>query len=66
MRATNAASFELKPEGDATRLTWTMKGKNDFHAKIFSLFVNCEKLVGGDFEKGLANLKALVEEKSAV
>jgi len=65
MRATNAASFELKPEGDATRLTWTMKGKNDFHAKLFSLFVNCEKLVGGDFEKGLANLKALVEEKSA-
>jgi len=65
MRATNAASFELKPEGDATRLVWTMKGKNDFQAKLFSLFVNCEKLVGSDFEKGLANLKALVEEKSA-
>jgi hypothetical protein len=65
MRATNAASFELKPEGGATRLTWTMKGKNDFQAKLFSLFVNCEKLVGGDFEKGLSNLKALVEEKSA-
>jgi len=65
MRATNAASFELKPEGGSTRLTWTMKGKNDFQAKLFSLFVNCEKLVGGDFEQGLANLKALVEEKPA-
>jgi len=65
MRATNATSFELKPEGGATRLTWTMKGKNDFPAKLFSLFVNCDKLVGGDFERGLANLKALVEEKSA-
>ncbi len=64
MRATNATSFELKPEGGATRLTWTMSGKNDFQAKLFSLFVNCEKLVGGDFERGLANLKALVEEKS--
>jgi uncharacterized protein YndB with AHSA1/START domain len=66
MRTTNAASFELKPEGDATRLTWTMKGKNDFQAKLFSLFVNCDRLIGGDFEKGLANLKALVEEKPAV
>ena len=65
MRATNAASFELKPEGDATRVVWSMKGKNDFQAKLFSLFVNCEKLVGGDFEQGLANLKALVEEKPA-
>ena len=65
MRATNAASFELKPEGDATRLVWTMKGKNDFQAKLFSLFVDCEKLIGGDFEKGLANLKALVEENPA-
>jgi uncharacterized protein YndB with AHSA1/START domain len=66
MRGTRAASFELKPEGDATRLTWTMKGKNDFQAKLFSLFVNCDRLIGGDFEKGLANLKALVEEKPAV
>ena len=65
MRATNAASFELKPEGAGTRLTWTMKGKNDFQAKLFSLFVNCDKLIGGDFERGLANLKALVEDKSA-
>ena len=65
MRGTRAASFELKPEGDGTRLTWTMKGKNDFQAKLFSLFVNLDRLIGGDFERGLANLKALVEEKSA-
>ncbi len=64
MRATNAASFELKPEEGATRLIWTMKGKNEFQAKLFSLFVNCDRLIGGDFERGLANLKALVEGKS--
>jgi uncharacterized protein YndB with AHSA1/START domain len=65
MRGTQAVSFELKPEGEATRLVWAAKGKNDFIAKLFSLFVNCEKRVGGDFEKGLANLKALVEAQSA-
>jgi hypothetical protein len=42
-----------------------MKGKNDFQAKLFSLFVDLDKLVGGDFENGLANLKALVEAKPA-
>jgi len=65
MRATHAAAFELRPEADGTRLTWTMKGKNDFYAKLFSLFVNCDELIGRDFENGLANLKALVEEKAA-
>ncbi|HTO79706.1 MAG TPA: SRPBCC family protein [Methylocystis sp.] len=65
LRGTRAASFELRPEGDATRLTWTMNGRNDFQAKLFSLFVDLDKLIGGDFEQGLANLKALVEEKPA-
>ncbi|MGA9600893.1 MAG: SRPBCC family protein [Methylocystis sp.] len=65
MRGTRAASFELKPEGDGTRVVWSMKGKNDFQAKLFSLFVDLDKLVGGDFENGLANLKALVEAKPA-
>lgn len=64
MQATSMACFELKPESSGTRLIWSMSGKNDFRAKLFSLFVNCEKLVGGDFERGLANLKALVEENS--
>lgn len=65
MRATHAAAFELKPEGPGTRLVWTMKGKNDFQAKLFSLFVDCDRLIGADFERGLANLKALIEEKRA-
>jgi len=65
MRGTRAASFELTPEGDATRLTRTMKGQNDFQAKLFSLFVDLDRLIGGDFENGLANLKALVEKPAS-
>jgi hypothetical protein len=42
-----------------------MSGKNSFVAKLFGLFVNVEKMVGTDFEKGLNNLKALLEARSA-
>ena len=34
-----------------------MAGANDFMAKAFSLFVNCDKMVGGQFEKGLTQIK---------
>jgi len=40
---------------------WSMSGKNNFFFKAFGLFVNCDKLIGGDFEKGLAALKAAAE-----
>ena len=50
-----------KPEGDHTAVAWSMDGKNNFIAKAVGLFVNCDKLVGGDFEKGLASLKSVAE-----
>jgi hypothetical protein len=53
--------FTFKPEGDQTKVTWTMSGKNDFMGKAFGLFMDCDAMVGGDFEKGLANMKAIVE-----
>lgn len=54
--------FALKPEGDKTSLTWTMSGRNeDFVSKAFCLVMNMDKMVGGDFEKGLASMKAIVE-----
>ena len=61
MQAVNRASFELKPEGEATRVTWSMAGKNNFYAKLFSLVVDMDKMIGKDFEEGLGNLKALAE-----
>jgi hypothetical protein len=60
-KATNMAEFTFKPEGDQTVVTWTMSGKNNFMGKAFSLFVNCDKMVGGEFEKGLANLNSVTQ-----
>ena len=59
--ATHDVEFTFKPEGAQTAVTWTMSGKNNFMGRAFGLFVDCEKMVGGDFERGLASLKALVE-----
>ncbi|MFA6288180.1 MAG: SRPBCC family protein [Opitutaceae bacterium] len=58
---TNTAEFTFKPEGGKTTVTWSMTGKNNFLFKAVGLFMNCDKMVGGQFEQGLANLKALVE-----
>lgn len=61
MKATNIVEFTFSPEGSGTMVVWKMAGKNNCAGKIFGLFVNCEKLVGRQFEKGLATLKSLVE-----
>ncbi len=61
MQATNTAEFTFAPSGGQTVVTWTMSGKNNFLGKVFSLFVNCDKMIGGQFEKGLAAIKLLVE-----
>jgi uncharacterized protein YndB with AHSA1/START domain len=56
--------FTFKPEGDKTRVTWTMSGKNNFIGRIICTFMNMDKMVGGDFEQGLANMKSVVETAS--
>ena len=56
-------AFTFKPDGDQTTVTWTMSGERNFLAKAICLFMNMDKLVGGDFEKGLAKLKANSEAK---
>ena len=38
-----------------------MEGHNDFLGKAFSLFVDMDKMIGSDFEKGLSQLKAVAE-----
>jgi len=62
-QATSTAEFTFKPEGDQTLVNWAMYGKNDFMGKAVSLFMDCDKMVGPDFEKGLASMKAVVEAK---
>lgn len=58
---TNAAEFTFKPEGDQTAVTWSLTGKNNFISKAICLFMDMDKMVGGDFEQGLADLKTVVE-----
>jgi hypothetical protein len=60
--STAATEFTFKPEtGDQTLVTWTMAGENNFISKAFCLFMNMDKMIGGDFEKGLASLKSVTE-----
>jgi uncharacterized protein YndB with AHSA1/START domain len=62
--ATNTAEFTFKPDGDRTAVTWAMSGKNNFMFKAVGLFMNCDKMIGGQFEKGLADLKTLAEAEA--
>jgi hypothetical protein len=62
--STADVDFAFKPEGNGTAVTWTMSGKNNFMAKAFCLFMNMDTMVGGDFERGLANLKERLNAKS--
>ena len=59
--ATNTAQFSFNPAGNQTVVTWSMEGRNNFIAKAVCLFMNMDKMVGGQFEKGLANMKSIVE-----
>ena len=62
--AVNDTEFTFKAadaNGNQTAVTWTMSGKNNFISKAVCMFMNMDKMVGGDFEKGLANLKTIAE-----
>jgi hypothetical protein len=60
-KATNEVSFTLVPAGDGTQVTWRMWGEQKGAAAIFGKVFNMDKLLGKDFEKGLARLKATAE-----
>jgi len=59
--ATNTAEFLFMARDNQTEVTWTMTGVSNFMMKAVGLFVSMDKMVGGDFEKGLAQLKAVAE-----
>ena len=63
MAASNHVTFTLAPEGKGTLVTWSMSGTRNFIAKAMSLVFNCDTMVGGKFEEGLASLKTVVEAK---
>lgn len=60
-KATNVTEFDLDPVDGGTEVTWAMTGVNALPAKVFGVFMDMDDLVGKDFEKGLAKLKAVAE-----
>ena len=60
--AHNTAEFTMEPRAGGTRVTWAMYGPNAFMSKVMSVFVNMERIIGKDFETGLANLKSAAEQ----
>jgi Polyketide cyclase / dehydrase and lipid transport len=57
----NTCEFTMSPQGDSTEVTWAMHGPLPFMAKVMHVFVNMDKMLGKDFESGLASLKAIAE-----
>ncbi|HEU4556231.1 MAG TPA: SRPBCC family protein [Longimicrobium sp.] len=63
--AHNITGFTLEPAGGGTRVNWMMEGRNNFVGKLMCVFINMARMVGADFERGLANLKAIAETQPA-
>ena len=62
---TNTARFSFEPRGEQTAVTWALDCKCGFCAKAMGLFISMDKMIGNDFEAGLANLKKLVESQGS-
>ena len=58
----NVAEFALHPQADSTRVTWSMDGPSSYMTKLIGVFFNMDKMIGKDFETGLANLKTAAEK----
>jgi len=61
-KAHNVNQFTLEPVGSSTKVTWTMEGTNVYPAKVMSLFVDMDRMMGKHFEAGLDNLKVIAEK----
>lgn len=59
--ATSQSTFTFRGEGKTTAVNWTMTGARAYPMKVMCLFVSLDKMMGGDFERGLANLKRVCE-----
>lgn len=61
MPGMSLVSFAFIPEGTGTRVTWKMSGHNNIFARVMCLFMDMDKMLGGQFDEGLAALKKLAE-----
>jgi uncharacterized protein YndB with AHSA1/START domain len=63
--AHNTAEFTLAPHDTGTEVTWAMYGQANYMTKLMCIFFSMDKMVGPDFEKGLANMKVIAEKTPA-
>jgi len=64
MGMTQLSEYLVRSSGNQSVVTWKVSGKNTLPGRIMCIFINMDKMVGGMFEKGLSNLKTLVEKQS--
>lgn len=62
MEGRNTIAFTLAPRGEATEVTWAMHGPSPFIARLAGVFFDMDRMIGRDFEAGLANLKSVAEK----
>jgi hypothetical protein len=60
----NLIEYRLTKEGDATKFSWAMSGDGGFMGKLMSVLLDCEKMIGDQFSKGIENLKTVVEKSN--
>lgn len=59
--ATNEVEWSVTPRGNGSEVRWSMTGRRNFMMKVMGVFMDIDAMVGGDFERGLANLKRIAE-----
>lgn len=65
MAGTSDADFTFTPQDNRTEVTWSMSGRNNFIGRAMCLVMDMDAMIGGQFEKGLADLKAIAEDQVA-
>ncbi len=64
--ATNSSEFFFTPSNGGTQVLWALSGARDFKGKAFGMLMDMDKLIGADFEKGLAAMSAAAEADAKV
>ena len=64
MKASNTVEYTFEPQGDATRMTWSIHGRTTIMTKVMGLFMSMDKMCGNQFEKGFKDLKIVAERET--
>jgi len=62
---TSTSEFTFKPEGDQTAVTWSVAAHHNFMEKALCLVMGGKTMMSDLMEKGLAQMKSVVESKSS-